>query len=118
MSRLVRVDDGVDESNSNFLLVFLFVIVLLAVLALAFFWTSGYMGGPRVINVMPTAAPTQMMTPNTQGTQGAPGAPGAAGMGGTVDAGGSGRSGRCVGGRRLGRSPRRSAHATDSTPTP
>ena len=111
MSRLVHVDDGLDESGSNFLPVFLIVIVLLAVLVLAFFWTSGYMGGPRIINVMPTAAPTQMMTPNTQGTQGAPGAPGAAGTGGT---GGAAGAAGAAGSAGAAGTPA----ATDSTPTP
>lgn len=74
MARLVTVNDEPGQPGSNTVLIVLIVVVAVVVLGLAFFWSNGYMGGPRLINMMPNN-PTQMMAPGTQGAPGPAGAP-------------------------------------------
>ncbi|MDP1858239.1 MAG: hypothetical protein Q8K82_06195 [Gemmatimonadaceae bacterium] len=88
MARLVSVNDEPGQPGSNTVLIVLIVVVAVVVLALAFFWSSGYMGGPRLINMTPNNS-TEMMTPGTQGAPGPAGAPGASGAGGAAGSAGA-----------------------------
>lgn len=88
MARLARGNEGSDQSGTNNVLIIVLAVVAFGLLLLAFVWSNGYMGGPRIINMMPSNAPTQMMTPGASGAPGAAGAPGSSGS-----SGGSGGSG-------------------------
>jgi hypothetical protein len=78
------INEGPDQSGTNVALVAVIAIVAIGFLVLMFFFLNGYMGGPRVINMM-QPAPVQG-TPGTPGTSGAPGASGAGGAGGAAGA--------------------------------
>ncbi len=81
------INEGPDRSGTSVGVIAVIAILAIGFLVLAVMFFSGYMGGPRVINMM-QPAPVQE-TPGTPGMPGAPGAGGAPGAPGMPGAPGS-----------------------------
>ena len=85
MATVIR--EGTDQSGNNVALIAVVAILVVGLLVVGFFFFNGYMGGPRVINMM-QPEPVQG-TPGTPGMPGSTGAPGADGAAGAPGAPGS-----------------------------